>query len=308
MSFSEPTILASLAAVVFVFLFSVEKFSAQIHSLAGDRFKLFLQKATDTPWKGVASGAFVTSILQSSTAMSVLLVSLADAGLLPLANSLAVIIGANIGTTITTQLVAFKILNIAPYILILGFLLIKTKTKYRYLGKPVFYFGLLFSSLLILSIIAGAMSEMWGIKEILSSTSNLFIAILLGFVASNIFQSSSLTTSVVIILVLQNTLSFEQAFGIILGTNIGTTTTALIASLVTGKQGKRVAVGHFIFNVIGVLVFIPFVGPFAKFVTGLPISLVGQVALSHFLFNIIIAGIFLIGFKYFERAVHRLVP
>lgn len=300
-------IIVSLIAVVFVFLFAVKKFSRQIEYLVGDKFKLLIEKFTNTPIKGVFVGAGVTSIFQSSTAVTVMLVSMVDAGLLSFGNSLGVIIGSNVGTTITTQLVAFKLLNLAPYILVLGFALMNIKNKYQRFGKSVFYFGLIFSSLFIISVLAGVFKESEIFLSLISKTSNIFIAIGIGFIISTILQSSSIATGMIIVFVSGGLFTFAQAFGLILGTNIGTTTTALLASIVTGKQGKRVAVAHFLFNVLGVIIFIPFLDIFSKFINSINVNLTGQVALSHLVFNLIIAIIFLLAIRPFETLIHRII-
>jgi len=307
MSSTLITVITSIIAVVIVFLFAIEKFSRQIQSLVGEKFKLIIEKYTNTPIKGVLVGTGITSILQSSTAVSVLLVSLVESGLIPFTNSLGIIIGANIGTTITSQLVALNLLNIAPFILIAGFLLIKIKNKYQHLGKPIFYFGLIFSCLFIISVITGTFSQNGFLLSIIDHTSNLFFAILAGFIVSTILQSSSITTGIIVILASQGILNFDQAFGIILGTNIGTTTTAILASLVTGKQGKRVALAHFLFNFIGVLIFLPFVNIFSQLISNLPLDIAWQVASAHLIFNVIIAIIFVIFFNQFNRLIHKII-
>lgn len=303
---SWSAIAISLIAVVFVFLFAVKKFSNQIERLFGDRFKNLLARFTSTPIKGAIVGAGVTSIIQSSTAVTVMLVSLVDANLLSFTHSVGVIIGSNVGTTLTTQLVAFKVLNIAPYILVIGFILMNVKSKYnkiQHLGKPIFYFGLIFSCLFIISVLAGTFKESEFVLSLIGKTSNIFIAILIGILLSTVLQSSSIATSLVIIFVAGGLLTFSQAFGIILGTNIGTTTTSLLASIVTGKGGKRVAMTHFMFNTIGVIIFLPFISSFSNYISRIPVGLAGQVALSHLLFNIIIAIVFIIFIKPFTKLI-----
>lgn len=303
-------IFISIIAIVFVFLFAIKKFSNQIQHLFGEKFKNILEKFTNTPLKGVLVGTGLTSIIQSSTAVTVLLVSLVDAGVLSFTNSVGVIIGSNIGTTITIQLIAFKVLNIAPYILIFGFILMNIKSvynKFQHFGKPIFYFGLIFSSLFIISILAANFQQNETLLYLISKTSNIFFAIGVGIIISTIFQSSSVATGLVVIFVGGGLLSFIQAFGIILGTNIGTTTTTLLAGTVTGKQGKRVALTHFMFNLLGVIIFLPFVNIFANFISQINISLVGQVALSHLIFNLIIAIIFIIAIKPFSSLIYKII-
>jgi len=310
MEYNFFSVLISLLAVVFVFLFAIKKFSGQIQYLMGAKFKNLLEKFTNTPIRGVLVGAGVTSVIQSSSAVTVLLVSMVDSGILSFSNSIGVIIGSNLGTTLTTQLVALKVLNLAPYVLVVGFLLMNIRSKYnkyQHLGKPIFYFGLIFSCLFIISVLAGTFQESNIFLSLVSKTSNIFFAIGAGIIISTILQSSSISTSLIIIFVGGGFLTFIQAFGIILGTNIGTTTTALLASTVTGKQGKRVAVTHFLFNLFGVIIFLPFIGMFSGFINNIPIGLAGQVALSHLIFNIIIAIIFIFAIKPFENLVYRVV-
>jgi len=302
------TIGVSFISIVIVFLFAIEKFSRQVQYLAGDRFKSLLAKSTNTPVKGVLAGTVVTSILQSSTAVSVMLVSLVDAGVLPFVNALAVLIGANIGTTVTTQLIAFKVLAIAPYILVVGFLLLKIKSKYQHYGKAVFYFGLVFSSLFLVSVLLDGVDKTSNFVRFLEYTSNIYIAIVVGFILSILAQSSSVVTGVFLIFATQGYLTFYQAFAMILGANVGTTTTALLASAVTGKQGKRIAVAHVLFNVVGMILFIPFVGVLSSYVATLPFGPAEHVAFAHLFFNIVTATIFLFGFRYYEKVVKHLVP
>lgn len=296
-------IAASLCATVFTFLFGLEKFSGQVERLAGNRFRELIQKATNYPPKAVLVGIIITSILSSSTAVSVLLVSLARAGVIPLYNSLGVIIGANIGTTLTTQLVAFKILTIAPYILIAGFIVMHIKSSAQRYGKAIFYFGLVFSSLFIMSYITSQFSENAYIINLVTHTSNLFVAIAVGIFLSTVLQSSLAAAAVVVILASQGLLDFEQSLGIILGTNIGTTTTALLASTVSNKSGRQVALGHLLFNVVGVILFLPLINPTVTFFTQINVTLAQQVTLSHLFFNLYTALIFIIGFNLFHKAV-----
>lgn len=304
------SIAVSFVSIVFVFLFAVKKFSNQIQRLLGNRFKNILERFTNTPLKGALVGAGVTSIIQASAATTVLVVSLVDAGLLSFTNSIAVVIGSNVGTTITTQLVAFKVLNIAPYILVIGFIITNVNHKYnkiKHLGKPIFYFGLLFSCLYIISVLTSTLQENAFLLSLIDKTSNLFFAIGAGIILSIALQSSSMATSLVVIFVSGGLLSFPQAFGIILGTNIGTTTTTLLASMITGKGGKRVAMAHFLFNFLGVIIFLPFVGVFSRLISHINIALPGQVALSHLIFNVIIAIIFILAIKPFTKLVYNSV-
>lgn len=307
MTFTPLYILSSIFAVIFVFLFAIEKFSNQIQRIAGDRFKSMVQKITSTPLKGTVIGTVVTAIMQSSTATTVMAVSLVQAGVMPFANSLGVIFGANIGTTITTQLIAFQLLEIAPFILVVGFLLMKVKSKYQHLGKPVFYFGLIFSSLFIISVLVEPFKNNPFLIDLLARSSGVFLSIIVGFIVVALLQASALVTGMVVIMSAAGLMGFEQAFAIILGANVGTTTTALIAASVMDKNAKRAAMAHFVFNVLGVILILPFMNHFTLWMESLSGSIGVQVALAHLIFNILSAVIGLIFVKQFEKLILKIV-
>jgi phosphate:Na+ symporter len=298
---------ALVLGVVFLFLFSIRKFSNQVSRVAGDKFKTTMETFTKTPWRGIALGAAVTAILQSSTATTVLLVGLVDAGTISFFNSLGVIFGANIGTTITSQLVAFNILKIAPYILIIGFFVDRTNSRWKKYGKSIFYFGLVFFCLALIAELIQPLSNDPRILTFFSSISNIFIAILVGVFLTVFFQSSTAVAGIVILLVAQGVLNFDQAFGIILGSNIGTTSTALIASSIMGKQARRTAVAHFLFNLVGVIIFLPFFDLFVSLIKLIDGSVAREVANAHLLFNLVNTVVFLAVLKPFSRLISRLV-
>ncbi len=294
--------------VVFLFLFSIRKFSNQVSRVAGDKFKSAMEAFTKTPWRGIAFGTAITAVLQSSTATTVLLVGLVEAGTITFANSLGVVFGANIGTAITSQLIAFNILKIAPYILIAGFVVDRTNSRWKKYGKSIFYFGLVFFCLALISQLIRPLSNDPQILSVFSNISNIFIAILVGILITVFFQSSTVVASLVILLVAQNILNFDQAFGIILGSNIGTTSTALIASAIMEKQAKRTAIAHFLFNLIGVIIFLPFFSLFVSAIRFIGGSVTQEVANAHLLFNLVNTAIFVILLKPFSNLISRLIP
>ncbi len=300
-------IIFSIIAVIFVFLFAIEKFSRQLERLAGDKLKSIIQSVTSTPLRGTFIGTLVTAVLQSSTATTVLVVSLVQGGLMTFRQSLGVIFGANVGTTITTQLIAFQLLEVAPFILVLGFLLMKFKTQFNRFGKPIFYFGLMFSTLFIISVLVEPLKDNVWFRELLVGSSNIYIALLVGIVITTVLQSSALISGLIVIMAGAGLIEFTQAFAILLGANVGTTTTALIAASVMGRDAKRAAMAHVIFNVLGVVLVLPFITPISGFIMSLSGSAAGEVALAHVLFNIGSAIVALILIAPFERLVLRLL-
>lgn len=307
MTLSELDILVSVVAVVFVFLFGVTKFSKQMQYIAGDRLKTILEHFTRTPLRGFFAGTAVTSIVQSSTVVTVLIVSLVHAGLISFRNSLGAIIGANVGTALSTSLIAFRILDLAPYVLVIGFIVMKIRNKYQHYGKPIFYLGIVLSSLFLISVLVEPLKSSTLFMSLMSHTSNTIIAILVGIILTTILQSSTVVSGIVIILAGQGVLQLLPAFAIVLGANIGTTTTALIAASLLDKQARRTALAHFMFSFIGVLVTLPFIGVVVEFLSKMPGTVAQQVALGHVVFNIVFAILFLVFIKTYTRLIEKIV-
>ncbi|RLG18528.1 Na/Pi cotransporter family protein [Candidatus Micrarchaeota archaeon] len=276
--------------------------------VVGNRFRELLEKLTANRYKGALLGATVTSIIQSSTATTVIVVGLVNAGVISFSQSLGIIIGSNVGTTVTAQLIAFKLTSFAPIFIILGFLVGLVGGKYKFLGKPLFYFGLVFFSL---ALISDALEPLQGdpiVTDYLSKLSNVFIALAVGTVLTTLFQSSSVTTGLVVLLAQGGFLTLDQGIPLILGANLGTTTTAALASLKMDLYPRRVAAAHILFNIGGVLLFLPFLSPFASTVAQLGGSPAHQIANAHLIFNLVAALIFLIAIQPFKKLVARMVP
>jgi len=294
-------------AAVSLFLFSIQKFSNQIQRVTGDKFKSIVTAATSTPFRGLLIGTIITSIIQSSTATTVMLVGLVDAGILSFYNSLGVVLGANIGTTLTTQLLALNITAFAPAVVVIGFFMFMFNTPWKRWGKPIYYFGLVFFSFTIIGIFIEPLRDDPLVLSLFAATTNLPVALLVGIIFTALFQSSIVTTGLAIVLTANGIIAFDQAALIVLGANIGTTSTALIASLVMNTAARRVAVAHALFNILGVLIFLPFLMPIIGFIQGLHVSPEQQVAFIHLIFNLVPATVFLIFIKPYSMVVMALV-
>jgi phosphate:Na+ symporter len=301
-------LLIAVVPAVILFLYGIENFSEEVRHVAGERFRTILQNATKTSLRGAIAGAVVTALVQSSTATTIIAIGLVNAGAISFLASLGLIIGSNLGTTLTAQLVAFKLTAFAPIFVIVGFLLSMIRSPYRAFGKPIFYFGLVFYSLNLISSIVAPLQDDPDILALLSMTDNVLAAIVIGFIITNLFQSSSVTTGLIVVLAQSGLLTATQALPIILGANIGTSTTGLVVSLGMNTAAKRTAVAQFFFNFLGVIIFLPFLASFSLLIEDLGGTAAQQVANAHLIFNFTCAAIFLLAIKPFSRLIMYILP
>lgn len=302
------SVLFAIIPGLILFLYGIEQFSRELQASVGKYFRGALEKATKTPLRGLVTGTFFTSIVQSSTATTVITVSLVNAGLISFYQSLGIIFGANVGTTVTAQLVAFKLTFFAPVLILAGFVLDLVGKKYKVFGKPIFYFGLVFFGLSLMSDAVAPLRSDPQVVSLLTSFSFIPLGIAAGFILTNVFQSSSVVTGILVVLAANGLIGLGQALPVIFGADIGTTTTALVASYRMNVFAKRSAVAHFLFNVLGVLIFLPFVAVYVSFIAGLGGSPAQQVANAQTIFKVIIAFIFIVFITQFRALVERIVP
>ncbi|WP_434511491.1 Na/Pi cotransporter family protein [Desulfitobacterium sp. AusDCA] len=283
------TLLLSLFLGLSCLLYGMSVLRLGLERFAADAFKSLLQKMTVTPWRGFWSGTVATALLQSSTALTVMTVSFVDAGLIPFENALGLILGSNIGTTLTTQLLAFSPDSFILYFMLfgsVGFLLISN--RYRYLALSLLGLGMLFLALHLLKSGMAPLAEFTVVRQFLQQLGDHhFQGVLAGILLSALLHSSAATTGLVMLLANEGYLTLPTALAFIFGANIGTCFTALIAALVTNRGAQRVALFHVLLNVFGVLLFLPFLTPLAHLLEGLGGSLSRQVANAHTLFNVI---------------------
>lgn len=293
---------AGFAAII-LFIFGLENFSREIEHISGERFRKFLGSATKIPIVGVLIGALVTGLIQSSSATSVITISLVNAGVLSFKNSVGIIFGSNIGTTVTAQLVAFKLTAFAPWLLIAGFAVSLLRNRYSVFGKAIFYFGFVFFSLNLISSSLSPLQHNEALIGYLTQPHNPLLAIMIGCVFTAAVQSSSVTTGLAIIFVQQGLLTLETAVPLIMGANIGTTATALIAMFQMDIAAKKTALAHFLFNVGGVLAFIPLLFLFAGELNQLEMEPAIALALIHLVFNLVTTLVFVIFINQFTQVI-----
>lgn len=301
-------ILIFFTGLVFL-LFGMLKLSREMQQLFSVRMRQFIKKLVKRPIQGVLVGGVVTAIFQSSSATTILTVGLVSAGLISFFNSLGIILGADIGTTITAQLVALKITEIAPLFIIIGVLLwLVGKDKKKSVGEAIFYFGLLFFGLSLMSTGMSPLQDNQVFINLLAQTKNPVFGILLGTIFTAIIQSSSVTTAILVLLGQQGLLNIEGAIPLFMGANIGTTVTAIIASIGLGINARRTAFSHFLFKVISVIIFAPFIIYFASLLKSINPNIGQEIAIGHLLFNIFLVIIFFFWLKPFSRFIKKVMP
>lgn len=303
----QLTIFIGGMTAVILFIFGLQHFSAEIERVSGDRFRRFLSQATRLPIVGVLIGAVVTAVIQSSSATSVIAISLVNAGVLSFKNSVGIIFGSNVGTTVTAQLVAFKLTAFAPLLIIAGFMLSLTRSRMAIFGKSIFYFGFVFFSLNLIASALEPLQESPTLIGYLLQPQHPLLAILVGCLFTAVVQSSSVTTGLAIIFAQQGMLSLENAVPLIMGANIGTTTTALIAMVNMDLAAKKTALSHFLFNVGGVLLFLPLVLLFGERLNQVESDPAVALANIHLVFNLTCCLLFMALIHPFTRLVESLL-
>ncbi|MBK5200374.1 MAG: Na/Pi cotransporter family protein [Spirochaetaceae bacterium] len=297
------TIIFGLLGGLAIFIYGMNLMSEGLQRVAGERMKQILDILTKNVFFGVIAGALTTMVLQSSSATTVMVIGFVSAGLMTLPQAISVILGANIGTTITAQLIAFKLTDYIWPILFMGFLLhlVSKKERTRDIGLTIFAFGLLFVGLETMGDLMKPLANSPVFVNLISRVSHVpVLGMLVGTGMTVIIQSSSATVAV-----LQNfastpgpdgTSSMLGLYGsipILLGSNVGTTITALLACIGQSNNAKRTAIAHSIFNIVGSILFLFILAPFTKFVMlispkGPEISIISrQIANAHTSFNII---------------------
>ena len=243
-----------------LFLFGIKSMSEGLQSVAGSRLRSLLATGTKTPVRGVITGALVTGLIQSSSGTTVLTVGLVNAGLLSLRQAIGVIMGANIGTTITAYLIGFQLKQYALPLIAVGVVLlffIKIK-KVNFVGQVIFGFGLLFYGMEVMGKGLNPLKD-WDvfINLMVNVEHNALLGVLIGTIFTFIVQSSSATIGVLQELAYQGAVTYQQAVPILFGDNIGTTVTALLASIGATIAARRAAMTHLLFNVSGTIIFLP---------------------------------------------------
>ena len=293
-----------------LFLYGMSKMSDGMKKAAGNRMRNILAALTKNRVIALIVGAFVTMIIQSSSATTVMLVSFVQAQLMSYAQALGVIMGANIGTTITAQLVAFKLTDYALGMITVGFIMtmFSKRETFKHFGEALLGFGILFFGMYLMSDAMKPLRDYQPFQDLMIGLENPWFGLLIGALFTGLIQSSSAFTGIVITLAMNGLITLEAGIPLILGANVGTCITAGLASIGTIRDAKRVAIAHVLFNIGGVLIFIWFIPYLADFVRTLSSDTPRQIANAHTIFNITVGIVFLPFTTLLAKLVYRILP
>jgi phosphate:Na+ symporter len=316
-------ILVGLLGGLALFLFGMGQMTDSLKAVAGQGLRLLLAKLTRNRFTAALTGAFVTAVIQSSSVTTVLVVGFISAGLLSLQQSVGVIMGANVGTTLTAQIIAFKVTQYALVLIAGGFFIsfVARRDRVRRTGELVMGLGLVFYGMQLMSDGTAPLREYEPFIDLMGRMDSAWLGILVGAGFTALVQSSSATTGIVIVLASQGFLSLEAGIAIALGSNIGTCATAILSALGKPREALQAAMVHVLFNVIGALMWVFLIDQLAELVRSLSPQATGlegtallaaetprQIANAHTVFNVANTAVLIWFTKPIARLVERLVP
>ena len=301
-------VLLGVISALILFLYAIDNLSNELQELASEKFRKLISKLVKNKYVGTVVGAVATAVTQSSSAVTVIAVVLVNTGIISFSNSLGIIFGSNVGTTITAQLALVNSATIASILIIVGFILGLLGKKFRLISKPLFFLGLILFTLNILSVSIGPLRESPEVINFFSHMSNPLIAYFVSALFTMIVHSSSITSGMVVILALGGIIPIEVAIPMVLGANLGSSITALIASSRLNLYAKRAGVANFLFNLLGTFLFMLLLSPFVLFMQFVVDGPAQQTALAHLFFNVFNTALFLVLLKPFEKLITKLVP
>lgn len=297
-----------------LFLYGMNLMGMGLQKVAGDKLKKLIEILTNNKFMGVLVGALVTMLIQSSSATTVMVVGFVNAGLMSLSQAIGIIMGANIGTTVTAQLIAFKLTDIAPLVIAIGvgIWLLSSKKKNKEIAEVLIGFGILFLGMSLMSGALKPLAKSPVFEDVIKSLNNPLLGILVGFGITVIVQSSSASMGLLLAVAYSSELvTLDIAFPILFGQNIGTCVTALLSSFGANKTAKRAAVMHLLFNILGTTIFMIaiYVLPIKNWIASMnPTNIKRQIANAHTIFNIANTIILFPFAELIVKAATRLIP
>lgn len=308
---STLMIIIELLGGLGLFIYGMKLMGDGLENAAGEGLKKILEKATSNKFKAVLVGCAVTAVVQSSSATTVMVVGFVNAGLMDLTQAIGIIMGANIGTTITAQLVAFNLSDIAPVFVFIGTAIVMfAKGKRRKeIGNIILGFGILFTGM---GIMSGAMEPLTSsqiFKDLIVTIGdNWIVGVIAGAAITAVLQSSSATTGILLALSASGAIDIGVALPIVFGCNIGTCITAILASIGANKTAHKAAAMHLLFNIIGTVIFLPFLPLLGKVVQSTSGDVSRQIANAHTIFNLVNTFLLLPFSGYLIKAVNKIIP
>jgi len=305
-----------------IFLFGMEQMSESMRIVAGLRMRDILKRLTSNRWTGLLTGSVVTAIVQSSSVTTVMVVGFITAGLMTFSQALGIILGANIGTTLTVQIIAFKVTKYAMLLVAVGFLLLFTgKGKRKWYGQWLMGLGLLFVGMDLMGTSMAPLRDYPPFINLMSAAANPLLGILAAALFTALVQASSATIGLAIVFASQGLVSLETGIAFVLGANIGTCITAGLAAIGKPRAAVRASAAHVLFNIAGALLMLPFLSPFTDLVRTLSPAVASgisgaaaqaaivprQIANAHTLFNVAVSLLFLPFVPWIERFINFLV-
>ncbi len=317
-------LLTGLIGGLSLFLMGMLMMSEGLKKAAGEKMRTILTGLTNNRFIAVFMGALVTMIIQSSSATTVMLVGFVQSGLMSFAQSLGIILGADIGTTVTAQIIAFKLSDYSLWFIAIGFglKLFSNNRKFKNAGDSILGFGILFFGIQIMSEAMAPLRTYEPFMQILLGLENPLYGILIGAALTALFQSSSAFIGIIIIISSQGMISLEAAISLLLGANLGTAITAILASLKANRAARKVALAHTLFKILGILIFVWWIPKFAELIQQIsPAAEAGlsrmeymakvlprQIANAHTIFNLSLTILFLPFTKQFVLLIDKILP
>jgi phosphate:Na+ symporter len=299
-----------------LFLYGIEYMSTSLKNLSGNRLKILIEKATDNIFMGLLTGIAVTVLVQSSSATTVIVIGLISAGLMSLRQAVGVMMGANIGTTVTAFLIGLKINEYSLIFIALGaaIVIFITTKKASYTGGIILGFGMLFLGLELMSLGLEPLKEKdWFETAMISLAEVPILGVLAGTFLTVIVQSSSATIGVVQQVFFDGNIALPGALAVLIGSNIGTTITAILASLSSPREAKQASMFHLLFNLFGSVIFLIFFGTYVKLLGNIENAFLGPnnkltIAYAHIIFNTVTTIFVLFLVKYFVVLIEKMLP
>jgi phosphate:Na+ symporter len=304
------TLLFGLFGGLALFLIGMDMMTEALRVIVGGRARRILERLTSNRFTGLLTGAGITAVVQSSSVTTVLLVGFITAGLMTFVQSIPVILGSNIGTTITAQIIAFKVTSWALALMAGGFIWSKLAKRERRKaqGVAITGLGMVFFGMVVMGDAMSPLRTYEPFLDVMEALSNPLVGILVGALFTALIQSSSATTGIVIVLAGQGLITLEAGIALVLGANIGTSVTALLAAIGKPREAQRAAMAHLVFNTAGVLVWLPFIGPLVGWVTSIGGGVTREIANAHTIFNVVNALVVLPFVGPFAALIVRIMP